>query len=107
MNSNIDLTENNDFTRTPWQEKLDSLFKSKFPWKPFLPINFIAPDDVDKGAILQGDAKTRKFKKLSLLDETHCDCCGKLLYPYNSTSLCKRCESIVYSDSWNDIFGES
>ena len=88
MKSNIDLTENEMFSR-PMYKKISRL-KNRFPW------DFNSTETQPKACVFTGNRKERMLKKLysreSIAD--YCDRCGTSFVeiPWDRTyGLCKHC----------------
>lgn len=100
IKSNIDLTENEVFSR-PSRNRISSVsfyraIGAEFPWT----IHFHeVKDDYDLPKfqpILTGDKEERELKQLVIQENSgnYCDCCGASLtvIPWNRTwGLCRRC----------------
>lgn len=105
MKSNIDLTENEIFSRKRPNISLyniRSLFKTKehhFDWDlPEMDRLNNDEDDTIKEIILTGNKTSRKEKRLFTPQymQNYCHCCGRLLSKYQwaeSSELCKKCMS--------------
>lgn len=108
MKNNVDLTENQIFSRNNFFEDmalgvltLSMLARAKFPWylKDFRQIRSDDEFDLDhqrKSLIAVGDKKQRaevaEFRKMDSLD--YCDCCGARmnLKPWDSEiGVCHKC----------------
>lgn len=91
MKSNIDLTENEMFSRPSWDKiKNISRLKNRFPW------DFNSTETQPKACktIFTGNRKERMLKKLYSREADHCDRCGTSLVeiPWDRTyGLCKHC----------------
>lgn len=115
MKSNIDLTENEIFSRKRPSVSLysiRSLFKTKehhFDWDlPEMDKLNSDEDDVVKEIILTGN-KTGRKAKLPFTPQhmqNYCHCCGRLLSKYQwieSSELCKKCMSYYTKQYGNKV----
>ena len=115
MKSNIDLTENEIFSRKRPSISLysiRSLFKTKehhFDWDlPEMDKLNSDKDDVVKEIILTGNKTSRKAKLPFTPQhmQNYCHCCGRLLSKYQwveSSELCKKCMSYYAKKYGNKV----
>lgn len=95
MKSNIDLTENQMFSRqqSTWRGFASSIFGIEFPWS----FSWLRMTGKEFEAIRTGDRQERESKKLcdEAVSRNYCDRCGAYLVniPWNRTyGLCPKCQ---------------
>lgn len=94
IKSNIDLTENQIFSRQSFSMRGIS-FVAEFPWSISRAKTIMIRNEFE--AIWTGDRQERESKKLcdKEMSRNYCDCCGVYLVsiPWSRTyGLCQRCE---------------
>lgn len=101
MKSSVDLTENLDFRFKAKDLYVEQKNNSIFHNLSF--DRFNVPKDEffifqDKGAILQGNADSRRTKiyNTGFCDKKTCDCCGAKLWVYDNDTLCRNCYERMY-----------
>ena len=110
MKSNIDLTENQIFSRINFDSIVNAISINHFrvPWN--VRSNY-SGDEYDlshqkKSLIALGDRKQREKVKLyrKMDSGNHCECCGKRinLIPWNKEmGLCERCDKLMEYDFYD------